>query len=1220
MVPAIKGVERKVKKILHNLRLALPAAWKRGGKQSLAAMLGMGAILVQGTEVPVWNKGNAFRGWTHAERAKVRVENGVLRLTEIKSDCRIINRHLNINPALYNTFTFTYRTTGSDRSKGELFFNHPEEKFNDSRRWDTPPLTGDGRWHTVSVMPDDLTSWLAGSKITELRFDPTNSAGAPIEIAEMRFEKRVREKRELVEKLDAPVWPKVKPELWKKGRIPGHGKKPYFKGKMIRSVEDKRAKKTFSVFYLRRSFTLKARPEQAFLQFTADDAAEVFINGSAAGRADDWRTCVTLDVKKYLTPGKNVLALRYVNKDSFGGTLAELYVQYADGSCERINTDNNFRCGTSPAPGWNLPDFDDSDWPRAVEQEPPPAPPWRNVLSYRFFNNLQTVLAAGVSPEKIPAGQPVRVRLVCGGRIPENALSADVRLRKGKDVLLHDTLILDKKNFIPGKDGMWTLDFPYETPRFLKPDKFTISIDTDILSAQSETWQKLSFETTKIPYDPSFPRETVCRFVKGNGSPHFELNGKPLFLSWLAVPWNFVYMALPVNTVTIGASVRALWPRGMEFNTDAFDLSAEIMRRRFPDARFIWNISLVLPPDWPEKYPQEMCRREDGKIADFGKGGYPSHSYSSPTARKQFEEIIEKSIRYLENSPYANRIIGYRLAGGYTAEWLGWEPRGSALDFSDCAKKAYAEFVEEKYPGMNAAVPKKAARINRDKEVLWNQRKYRRAIAYQEFSSRQNMDLLLALCRKAREVLGPNKVLGTYYGYTSTLHHPGNSQRRAYYELKRLLSAGTVDFLMSPNSYVLRNLGETCGEMKPFATLRNHNIIPVCEDDTRTHNSYDVTWRAGSNTQTMTEKQSIAVERRNMGIALCRSGTNYFFPLVGGSSVSFPAMKREIAVMRTVGQHCLDRGAKRRAEIALVVSEESIKAMPDLGSVTVPSGIIDQFYKADGTVKQVPRVRNVVNFETFIGNQDRFTRSGAVIDQVLAEDLADNPGNYKLYVFLNCYKFDEKLRRAAEKLRERDCVLLWLYAPGYMKGLNNSTAGMRELTGMDFEKTASNVSASVKLPDGRIMGSVAARVSPMFTVRARGAELLGTYDDGETGLAAVRTGKALSVFSGAWQLDIPFIADMLRRAGVFRYIDTDDPIEACDRLVVLHARRAGRKKIRLPRPSCVLDVFAGKIIARNASAFESDFELHETKWFYCGDNAEKLLQKLEKITDEGKSR
>ena len=36
-----------------------------------------------------------------------------------------------------------------------------------------------------------------------------------------------------------------------------------------------------------------------------------------------------------------------------------------------------------------------------------------------------------------------------------------------------------------------------------------------------------------------------------------------------------------------------------------------------------------------------------------------------------------------------------------------------------------------------------------------------------------------------------------------------------------------------------------------------------------------------------------------------------------------------------------------------------------------------------------PRIKNIINYETFVGNQDRFTRSGAPVDQLLAEDLAD---------------------------------------------------------------------------------------------------------------------------------------------------------------------------------------------------------------------------------------
>ena len=171
---------------------------------------------------------------------------------------------------------------------------------------------------------------------------------------------------------------------------------------------------------------------------------------------------------------------------------------------------------------------------------------------------------------------------------------------------------------------------------------------------------------------------------------------------------------------------------------------------------------------------------------------------------------------------------------------------------------------------------------------------------------------------------------------------------------------------------------------------------------------------------------------------------------------------------------------------------------------------------------------------------------------------------------------------------------------------------MKKLTGMDFEML-SDSSAAVKLKDGRIMGTPAAKLSPLFAVKSPGIEIMGTYPNGKVGLAAARTGKALTVFSGAWQLDNAFIREILDKAGIFRYIESDDPFEANTKLLVLHARRAGMKTIRLPQKTNVLDVFSAKIIARNTDHFESSFNLHETKQFYCGDDADVLLEKIKSV-------
>ena len=105
--------------------------------------------------------------------------------------------------------------------------------------------------------------------------------------------------------------------------------------------------------------------------------------------------------------------------------------------------------------------------------------------------------------------------------------------------------------------------------------------------------------------------------------------------------------------------------------------------------------------------------------------------------------------------------------------------------------------------------------------------------------------------------------------------------------------------------------------------------------------------------------------------------------------------------------------------------------------------------------------------------------------------------------------------------------------------------------------------------------------------------------------------KALSIFSGVWQLDMKFINDMLNRAGVFRYSQTSDPFEANDSLLMLHARYPGKKVITLPRKTDVLNIISGEML-RNTDRIEFDAGLHETNCFYYGDDAEKLRDKLKK--------
>ena len=1163
----------------------------------------------------VWNSINNFGGWKAFHNCKGKVENGILKITNIRRDPGFSIQNLKIDPKKFNSILVTYRATGTGSAPGQLYFIPPKGQFNAKQFWKTNPLVSDGAWHTMVLSSHDLSKWLDCEVIGGLRYDPTDSAGGTIEIKEISLENLTAEdikKKSSVKiegKYDAPVWPTVKSEIWPSKRAAVTAPEHYFKGFIVRAVDDVLQGRQHEEFYLRKTFTLKDKPVHGYLQYTADDCAEAFVNEKAAGYSSTWKTGICVDVTKSLKAGKNILAFHYLNPETYGGVLCELYVQYADGSCERINSDKTFKCSSKLENNWASLTYNDSNWANAVEQPAPPAAPWKVVIPYKYFQNMQKVISAEMSPKVVAAGTTPTLKILFEGYMPAESLEADIVLKNQQTLLWRETVTLDKKYFKKISDGKWLLEYPWKAPYYLVSNDMDISIETKSFTVQSASIPSLKFRFEQLEKDPTVPAKINMQVARNGKQTYFELNGKPFFPMWITAALN-VDDPNTVNLVTVGPP-REFQVRVGELNFAELDIAAEKQFRRHPNAYFMWNIKLYVSRDFANRYPQDMCTDESGKI---NKVGWDNHSHASERAYKELEDVMVRTIEYLEKSPYANRIVGYRVTGGYTTEWLGWESRSNkALDFSPPSKKAYAEFARQKYPTLeDLSVPTQKERLARDgQSLLWDQKKNLRLIAYNDFTSNTTLDFMLRLSKKAQEMVGDTKVIGSYYGYVSTLHYTGRSQVRAHYALKKLLDAKVLDFIMSPQSYPLRGLGDTCGEMKPTASMKNHNMVTALENDTRTHYA-QAAQGGGSELQTVTEKQTMAQFLRNFAQDICRSQPAFYITMNHGNEINYPKMHNMLKLVRTLGQKVLENKAQRHAEVALVVSEEAIKSMPIINEIA-DSGVIKQSYNTDGSVKRIPKRRPVLNYETFVGNQGRFNRSGALVDQVLAEDLADNPGDYKLYVFLNCYKYDEKFLQAIKKLQQKDCVLLWLYAPGYIKGLESSIANMKELTGIDFELMPYPMSSAATFADKRVMGTPYAEVTPLFAAKNSGVEVLARYKNGKPAVVAKKTGKALSVFSGAWQLDMEFIAEMLKRANVYRYITTPDAFDACTDLAVLHARYPGKKVIKLPKKATVIDVENKVLVGKNIDRIESSFDLHQTKCYYFGKDAEKLLEELKQI-------
>ena len=114
--------------------------------------------------------------------------------------------------------------------------------------------------------------------------------------------------------------------------------------------------------YLRRSFSLAGKPSRAVLRLFADTGYELFLNGRFVAALDEWSNTRTYDVRVFLQPGVNLIAVHGVNHGGHRGCAAELD---CDGT-RILVTDADWRGCETERWGWLLPEFDDSSWPSAA--------------------------------------------------------------------------------------------------------------------------------------------------------------------------------------------------------------------------------------------------------------------------------------------------------------------------------------------------------------------------------------------------------------------------------------------------------------------------------------------------------------------------------------------------------------------------------------------------------------------------------------------------------------------------------------------------------------------------------------------------------------------------------------------------------------------------------------------------------------------------------------
>lgn len=163
---------------------------------------------------------------------------------------------------------------------------------------------------------------------------------------------------------------------------------------------------TAGVRYFRKTFEAN-QVEAALVQIACDDAYEVFINGRRVGAGDDWHVLGSFNIKAFIQPGLNCIAVKARNETpGSAGLVARVTVRSTGGTDVAYATDASWKVNTQEILGWDRARFNDANWPRAKALgDFGSTPPW----------NDQVASADGKRGQRFSSGPDFRVERVLTG-------------------------------------------------------------------------------------------------------------------------------------------------------------------------------------------------------------------------------------------------------------------------------------------------------------------------------------------------------------------------------------------------------------------------------------------------------------------------------------------------------------------------------------------------------------------------------------------------------------------------------------------------------------------------------------------------------------------------------------------------------------------------------------------------------------------------------------
>ncbi len=650
----------------------------------------------------------------------------------------------------------------------------------------------------------------------------------------------------------------------------------------------------------------------------------------------------------------------------------------------------------------------------------------------------------------------------------------------------------------------------------------------------------------------------TARVAVRRGVPVLLINGKPV--TPLMVFVNLVGENRRAGLSTVRRAAQAgvnlvsfvehyfpMAPPGEKPNYQPYEQQIEAVLRENPNALLLPRFGLTYMPDWwAKRNPEEMM------LYDNGQRGLVS--MASRKWRDEAGEALRLLVRHLE-SRYGEHIFGYHPCGQNTGEWFYdrvWE--GVIPSFEPPMLTAFRRYLGDE----SAALPTADERRAKGKGAFLHPVAQHRLIQFLRFQQEVMVEAMEDFARIIKEETQGRKLVVYFYGYLFELAGlPGGAAVSGHLALERLLKCPHVDILCSPISYLDRQAGGTGGFMAPVDSVHLHGKLWLNEDDTRTYLSKpeDNYGRAE------TPAETLAVHQRNFAHNATRGSACWWMDLMGAGWLDSKEIWDNLATLNRLYADLLPRMKPYRPEIAVVVDEASLCYLSYGNAVTLP--LLSQMRQA-------------------------LYRIGAPVGLYLLSDVcAGKVEHARLFLVLNAFAPIDTQRRALQGLMRRGKMVVWFYAPGYIRGSSISAENISNLIGIHVAERERIPSGQVSvLPAGASQArregfGVDAPLEPAFVVDDPAARSLATFGaTGEVAVAVKKVGRGWSVFVGTVGTNADLLRSLAEQAGVHLYTRPGEVVIAGNSLLAIHGAE-GYCHIRLPARATVYDAIRGETLAKH---------------------------------------